>query len=548
MNCPNPQCEGTIQNAMVPKGGKCSHCKLNCIQCSNSGKKRTCEEWNVATAKFCRGCGQEFLKHWLECIEDYFKGDEFFHSYSKKLENINLEINKTNTTIEKLEKSHDLSYSIDGKSVSLDNYKHILSTRLEALRSSLQGDLYETVDLDDESQPGFILYNTGNFLFFLSSDGRLFPIPSKNTFYHISTNSKYRDWKASCVDSYIVLYCSKQWRLIAQNSLSIISNLSSLENPNPSCQWEALSPEVTILPNQKPLIWDIPGKYTLVAWVTISSINLGFELHQRIITHQGTQFQELSIIQLADFTDENFFCWEKSPYTEDPKAIVACKKGLFEIDFSSIKEGMQDQVKLLPGLPQKSWWIDEFLKDWNPDLLLPAFLLRLDPQEILIGINSLSPESTHEVVGIDPMTRNITTSRNITTYGAKNAPGKPICLKGKRGFFTLNKTDIHECSYLSHSRSIFSDDINNRCLGALNTGDLFFYWGSFFDGSKSLRKLEIKSLSNSHPRFSFPALTGAFISNPVVSFDGIWYLEISKNNQLKIWLLNTAPNNSFLNA
>lgn len=491
MNCPNPQCEGTIQNAMVPNGGKCNHCKLNCIRCSDSRENPTCEEWNVATAKFCRGCGQRFLNnHWLRCIEDYFEGDTFFQTINKK------------------------------------------------------ANLYETIDLKrfyGNSQPGFTLYNTGNFLFFLSSDGRLFPIPSKNNSHLISKNSKYRDWKASCVDSYIILYCSKQWRLIAQNSLSVSSNQSSIENPSPSCQWESSSPEETILPNQKPLIWDIPGKYTLVAWVTISSIKVGFELHQRTISDQGGKFQDLPVIQLSDFTDEHFFCWEKSPYSENPKAILACKKGLFELDFSSIKEGLPDQVKLLPGLPQKPWYIDPFFKVWTPDLLIPAFLYRLDPPEILIGLDSISPEFDREVVGINP------TKGNITTYGAKNAPGKPICLKGKRGFFTLNKTEIHECSFLSTSRPISNDDINNQCLGALNVGELFFYWGSFFDGSKSLRKLEINSLSNSHPRFSFPALTGAFISNPVVSVDGVWYLEISRDNQLKIWLLNTDPNASVSN-
>lgn len=485
MNCPNPQCEGTIQNAMVPNGGKCNHCKLNCIRCSNCRKNKTCEEWNVATAKFCRGCGQEFSNnHWLRCIEDYFEGETFIQTVNKKAQ------------------------------------------------------LYETVDLKlfpGNSQPGFTLYNTGNFLFFLSSDGWLFPIPSKNTSYRISTNSNNRDWKASCIGSYILFYCSKQWRLIAQNSLSVISNLSSIENLIPSCQWEPSSPEETILPNQKPLIWDIPGKHTLVAWVTISSIKVGFELHQRTITDQGAKFQELPIIQLDDFTDENFFWWEKSPYSENPKAIVACKKGLFAIDFSSTKEGLPDQVKLLSGPSQKPWYIDPFLKVWTPDLLMPAFLFRLDPHEILIGLDSISSESDQEVVAI-PI------KGNITTYGAKNAPGKPICLKGKRGFFTLNKTEIHECSFLSTSRPICNDDINNQCLGALNVGELFFYWGSFFDGSKSLRKLEIKSLSNAHPRFSFPAVTGAFISNPVVSSDGIWYLEVSTDDQLKIWLLNTDSN------
>ena len=484
MNCPNPQCEGTIQNAMVPNGGKCNHCKLNCIRCTDSRENPTCEEWNVATAKFCRGCGQNFLNnHWLRCIENYFEGDTFFQTVNEK------------------------------------------------------ADLYETIDLKrfyGNSQPGFTLYNTGNFLFFLSSDGRLFPIPSKNNSHLISKNSKYRDWKASCVNSYIVLYCSKQWRLIAQNSLSVSSNLSSIENPNPSCQWESSSPEEAILPNQKPLIWDILGKYTLMVWVTISSIKVGFELHQRTITDQGEKFQDLPVIQLSDFTDEHFFCWEKSPYTEDPKAIVVCKKGIFEIDFLSIKKGSLDQVKLLPGLPQKPWYIDPFFKVWTPDLLIPSFLFRLDPPEILIGLDSISPEFDREVIGINPI------RGNITTYGAKNAPGKPICLKGKRGFFTLNKTEIHECSFLSTSRPISNDDINNQCLGALNIGELFFYWGSFFDGSKSLRKLEIKSLSYSHPRFSFPALTSGFISNPVVSCDGIWYLEVSRDNQLKIWLLN-AP-------
>ena len=535
MNCPNPQCEGTIQNAMVPNGGKCNHCKLTCIRCSDSRANPTCEEWNVATAKFCRGCGQIFLNNnWLRCIEDYFEGNDFFQSYSNKLENITLEIKNTLETMGKLRKCPEPSYNYYGKSVSHDEYMQILGTHVEALRSSMQGNLYETIDLKPfygNSQPSFTLYNTGNFLFFLSSDGRLFPIPSKNNSHLISKNSKYRDWKASCIDSYIVVYCSKQWRLIAQNSLCVISNLSSLENPNPSCHWEALSPEITILPNQKPLIWDIPGKYTLVAWVTTSALYTGFELHQRTITHQGTQFQELPVIQLVDFTDENFFCWEKSPYTEEPKAIVACKKGLFEIDFLSIKKGTSDQVKLLPGLPQKQWWIDPFFKTWNPDLLLPAFLIRLDPPEILIGLDSSTVESTREVVGVNP-------KGNITTYGARNAPGKPLCLKGKRGFFTLNKTSIYACSFLSTSQQICNDDTNNQSLGALNIGDLFFYWGSFFDGSKSLRKLEIKSLSNSHPRFSFPALTSGFISNPVVSCDGIWYLEISRDNQLKIWLLN----------
>ena len=158
MNCPNPQCEGTIQNAMVPNGGKCNHCKLNCIRCSDSRKNPTCEEWNVATAKFCRGCGQQFSNnHWLRCIEDYFEGETFFLTVNKNAQ------------------------------------------------------LYETVDLKlfyGNSQPGFTLYNTGNFLFFLSSDGWLFPIPSKNTSYRISTNSNNRDWKASCIGSYILFYCS----------------------------------------------------------------------------------------------------------------------------------------------------------------------------------------------------------------------------------------------------------------------------------------------------------------------------------------------------
>ena len=485
MNCPNPECEGEIQRSMVPNCGTCNNCKLSCIRCCDSRENPTCEEWNVATARFCRGCGQGFLiNHWLKSIEDYFEGETFFQTVNKK------------------------------------------------------ANLYETIDLKPfygNSQPGFTLYNTGNFLFFLSSDGRLFPITSKSNPHLISKNSKYRDWKASCVNSYIVIYCSKQWHLIAQNSLSVISNLSSIQNPSPSCQWESPSPEMTILPNQKPLIWDIPGKYTLVAWVTISTKKEGFELHQRTITDQGSKYSDLPIIPLADFTDDNFFCWEKSPYSENPKVILACKKGLFEIDLSASNEGLPNQVKILTEFSQKSWWIDPLFKVWTPDILMSAFLFRLDPPEILIGLDSMSPESDREVVGINPM------KGNITTYGAKNAPGKPICLKGKRGFFSLNKTEIHECSFLSTSRQISNDDINHQCLGALIAGDLFIYWGSFFDGSKSLRKLEIKSLSNSHPRFSFPALTGTFISNPVVSCDGIWYLEICSDNQLKIWLLNTEP-------
>jgi len=496
MTCPNPKCEGVIQNTMVPNMGKCNHCKLNCIRCFDSRKNPTCQEWNVANAKFCRGCGQGFSNnHWLKSIEDYFKEDAFFQTVNPK------------------------------------------------------PDLIETINLTHfygNNQTGFTLYNTGNFLFFLSSDGRLFTIPSGDKPHRISKNPNYRDWKASCADSYVVLYCSKQWRLITQNSLSVISNLSGLENPNTSCQWESSSPDITILPNQKPLIWDIPGQYTLVAWVTISSNNSGFQLHRRTITDQGLQVQDLPIIHLTDFTDENFFCWEKSPYSENPnsenpKAILACKKGLFEFDISSNEEGMLDQTRLKPILPQKPLWIDPFFKAWTPDLLLPAFLLRLDPPEILVALDSLSPESTREVVGINPM------KESLFSYGTKTAPGKPLCLKGKRGFFTLNKTEVHECSFLSISRQIYIDDINTQCLGALNIGDVFFYWSRFFDGSKSLRKLEIKSLTNSHPRFSFPALTSEFISNPVVSCEGIWYLEIVKDNQLKIWLLNNNPSAPSLN-
>lgn len=511
MNCPNPCCEGSIHICTVPNSGKCNLCLLNCIRCFDSRENPSCKEWNAANAKFCRGCGRDFLSsQWFRSVEDYFENDLF---------------------LKNLKKEYDVSFgnlNDNEKDAALIRFgDRLLLTERIILR---QCEIIDLKSLYGDSISGFTLYNAGNFLFFLSADGRLFTIPSNNTSYLISKNSKYREWKASVGDSYIVLYCSKQWRIIAQNLLELNGNFSILENPNLSCHWESLSHEKIILPNQKPLIWDIAGKHTFVAWVTITKDRDGFELNRRVISQKGIQYKDLPVIRFSDFTDENFFCWEKSPYSESPKALILCKKGLFEIDFSLIDDPAIDPVKLVIEIPQKPFLIDSSYKIWTPDLLLPVFLFRQDFPEILIQIDSVSSELTGEVIGVNPF------KGKITTYGAKNAPGKPISLIGKKGFLTLNKSEIHECSFLSTSRKIRDDDINDdRCLGALSVGDLFFYWGIFFDGKNSLRKLEIKSLSNSQQGFS---LTRRFISNPIISFDGIWYLDLSDDNKLKICLLN----------
>lgn len=508
MLCPDPSCQGTIKETEIPKIGECQSCGMISVQCLDFlNMKDKCNHWNFPSAHACRFCGgKKKPGQYEDAIKDFL-----------------------------------LTAYIEGE------------TGLKELG---------IVDIDPGlvKTANFNLYPAGAFFFLLGADGSYAPISIGNTQKPIQLGriGKGMGWKAYCLDHYAALFCPTQWRIIPHSNFSIQeSNLAK------ACKWQAENGEETI-PSQEPIIWDIPGKFTLVSWVTRSS-SPRLKIHWRTILDQGNQFHDY-FMEVDDFTGDKFFCWEKlsllpinpdnSPdFKANPlelQVIIGCANGFYTLDFSNIAgENFQPTLKPLTSKEDTPFYFDPKFKELDRDLFVEPFLPfhfspTHDHHEIkeIHEILACKKENSREfVVGI-PFPPN----GNMNRY-AHSSPGSPLCLGDMQDYFTLGKNAanlgvIRKCSFSGQCQEIEETTAGATCKGAKYLRSYFLSWFNFNDGKLDRMNLNINDLRrkgeqnhqtnpNSKGRI---CLESSFLSNPVATHRGILFV-IEKDNKLVLSLL-----------
>lgn len=467
IKCPNPMCSGNIvQFTSNFYLGVCKKCGLFSKKCVDS--KKNCSSWNLGVDRFCRSCGS-LLK------------SKKFKLFSDKPEDINL-------------------------------------------RSLTK--LFELGELNKFYRPEqfhFSLHECGNFIYLLGQDGRMIflsIIDQKIYPIQFCHDKNLSGWRSISESSYILAYNKNKIFVFDVYQFDSLSSAPPRIEPKNSCRWE--SNDFSIVPNLKPLIWDINAQYTLLAWCA-SKQGGSLCLFLRKIKEDGAFFEDF-IFPIENSTCDFFIDWEKM--TSDPlKVFVLNNQKVMILDFNDfIKTDKDFKPTFKIVLERKDIYLDSFVKEWNHDLMLRPFLKFEETEEIIFATEDQEEPFRKYCFGFDGENSQVSSYR-------ENAPGNPICIKDKNGFFSFDKGAVTYCSVARTSKPI--GDVNQAdiaCLGALFDGNFLFYWGKFHDGKKDLYQLNIASLTK-----KINCLNGAYISNCLITPYGTIFLTKNDDNNLCVY-------------